>query len=543
MANKIVYDCELMERVGGGGFGLTFRAEHIHLRERVCAVKLVQAPYIQVFKDSGEALTLLTRAIDTAAESNSTAARHLVRTLSLRYDVEEPYVATEWAEGGSLAERVKQGPLSLDQIVQITIGILEALAFVHGQGFTHGNLKPTNVLLTRDGVPKLSDFGGYFRGEGLSPSAAAVPYLSPEQLEVTDEGAPPPDPSSDLYATTLLLYEMCTGRRVPRVLLGSQVPSRVNSRLSQAFDDLVNQGLAPEPASRFRDARSMQEAVLAAAGRGAAGTVVAAPPTVAEAVVTETPASPSEAVAEAAGEAPAPAAAPPALGEVRVNETDGAEMVWVSAGMLHMGSEDEENERPVHDVEMKGFWVYRCPVTQEQFWSFLMARTEPGQLPAGGMPQKFLKGAQYNKVPAAGIKWEEAVEYCKWAGVRLPTEAEWEWAARGPDGRKYPWGDSWDPSRANTMENGQMKQGEPLTGGGSWCGAQDMSGNVFEWCSTLLRPYPYDPDDGREDPKSAEPRVLRGGSATTGADMARSAYRCVPNYMTRLTGFRPVKEA
>jgi formylglycine-generating enzyme required for sulfatase activity len=112
------------------------------------------------------------------------------------------------------------------------------------------------------------------------------------------------------------------------------------------------------------------------------------------------------------------------------------------------------------------------------------------------------------------------VAYCNWLAevtgkaYRLPSEAEWEKGARGAAGRIYPWGNEWDPNRCNSSEGGPGDT-TPVGGypqGASPYGLLDMAGNVWEWCHSLYKPYPYDAKDGREDPKATAPRVVRGGA-------------------------------
>ncbi|HET89606.1 MAG TPA: formylglycine-generating enzyme family protein [Chloroflexi bacterium] len=217
---------------------------------------------------------------------------------------------------------------------------------------------------------------------------------------------------------------------------------------------------------------------------------------------------------------------------------DGKEMVHVPAGEFVMGSDaGQENEHPAHPVHVEAFYIDRYPVTQEEYRRFVEATGHP--VPCYEVEWADLD--EYNwdpdaRIPPAGkethpvvlVRWEDARAYAEWAGKRLPTEAEWERAARGADGRRWPWGNEFVAGHCNTVESGAggtTPVGLYSPAGDSPVGAGDMVGNVWEWTSSLFRPYPYDANDGRESLEAEGWRVLRGGSWPNSLDRARCTSR------------------
>jgi formylglycine-generating enzyme required for sulfatase activity len=225
--------------------------------------------------------------------------------------------------------------------------------------------------------------------------------------------------------------------------------------------------------------------------------------------------------------------------EVRVREIDGAEMVFVPAGEFIMGSDslDDVEVQPQHEVHVDAFWIDRTEVTNQQYERCVDA--------GACAPSTCAEDIRFNdgRQPVVCVSWYDAVQYATWVEGRLPTEAEWEKAACGTDGREYPWGDQFDSQRANTWEGGTLRTtpvGQYSPHGDSPYGGADMAGNVYEWTSTEFREYPYDSDDGREDPQAIEPRVIRGGSFLLNRNAANCAARAPagPRARSVSAGFR-----
>jgi formylglycine-generating enzyme required for sulfatase activity len=217
---------------------------------------------------------------------------------------------------------------------------------------------------------------------------------------------------------------------------------------------------------------------------------------------------------------------------------DGKEMVYIPSGEFLMGSDEGVgNEGPIHEVRLDAFYIDRYPVTNEEYKRFVDATGHP--VPCYTVD--WVDASEYNwdpemRMPPAGkethpvvlVSWEDARAYAAWANKRLPTEAEWERASRSTDGRRWPWGDEFVQGRCNSKESGAggttpVDQYSPACD--SPDGVGDTVGNVWEWTSSLFRPYPYDANDGRESQEASGWRVLRGGSWQNNLDRARCTAR------------------
>jgi formylglycine-generating enzyme required for sulfatase activity len=217
-------------------------------------------------------------------------------------------------------------------------------------------------------------------------------------------------------------------------------------------------------------------------------------------------------------------------------------MVFVPGGTFKMGRDDgDELERPAHIVEVRPFFIDRNEVTNEEYQRFISAtkRRAPAHWVGGKIPNGQMR------FPVVNVSWGDASAYARWAKKRLPTEAEWEFAARGTDGRVYPWGSEWKPGYANAGQGrkGRLFETGRYAPGASPFGALDMCGNVWEWTASDFKDYP-----GHKIASSlvgAGLKVIRGGAYDAVLKNATTTYRGAvsPDRAYDKTGFRCARDA
>lgn len=391
-------------------------------------------------------------------------------------------------------------PLRRELLRPVLLALIDALEHAHRRGVVHGDVKPANVLVDAAARPPrvaLTDFGAGAEGQGdddlleasitsrerdeRAGSTATLPYLAPERL-----GGAPPSQAADVFALGVLVFEALTGR----LPTGLELPSELVAGLDRRWDGLVKRALARDPAARPPLAGLRRDLLRLLPRPGG-------------------------------GEAPADGGLP------------AADMLLVQGGFLVVGDREDPDARPMHEVEVSPFFLDRTPVTHRAWQAFVEVAGGPRPrtwAARGRVPARLLD------LPVTGITWAAAAAYARWVGKRLPTELEWERAAQGPEQRRFPYGDVFDPARVHV---GLAPVGS-LPAGASSEGIHDLTGNGWEWTASHFVPY------GRATPVPAgHARTIRGGydprRPGSGSATFRAGLR--PDIADPGVGFRCARDA
>src|SRR5881628_2702169 len=498
----------MVRELGRGGMATVYLAADVKLGRRV-AIKVLP-PTTRSYLGSGR----FQREVLVAAQLSHPNIVPL-------FEADEAdgllFYVMEYVEGHSLKERLaREGPLSLDEAIRIAAEVGDALHYAHELGIIHRDVKPGNILLSHGhamvtdfGIAKLvAEVGGAADRSSLTGAGITVgtaEYMSPEQAS----GDKRIDARSDVYGLAAVLYEMLTGEPpftgpsvqtiVARVLNDAPRSVRtIRPNLGPHIERVLGAGLAKLPADRPPTARAFVELLTRPRGR------LRAPP-LRYAWLTLG----SVAVAAVVWVVLRPRQPPRPAG-----------MALVPAGRYPVGGAPW---REPTNVQLDSYYLDSTEVTVAAYQRYLDA--------THGTPPWPRKPPE--RWPATGVFWAEAAGYCAWRdrGGRLPSENEWEVAARGPDGLRYPWGDNWARGLANTdsLRDGFAPVGEDSLGR-SWVGAADLVGNAWEWTATAA-----------PGPKDAPRHLIKGGAFDTPRRHAAAAFRAAfPDRGSRPehTGFR-----
>jgi serine/threonine protein kinase len=506
--------------IGEGAMGVVYRATD-HVRKRKVALKALHGSLM------GDA-SIRKRFAREARLSMRWSHPNVVAAYDFIEHADLIALVLELVDGPTLDKHLQSwaAPLPLGEVAVVFNGVLDGMGEAHRRGIVHRDLKPQNILLRIDqsGIqPKVTDFGIAKVLAGTSYTMTGMTlgtcqYMAPEQVKTSELL----DHRADIYALGVLLYRAVTGRlpfesdnhyemMLAHVERTPPSPSQYRPDLPPALERLILACLSKDRQARPQDCQTLRTEL-------------------ASALSDATPAQVRDLDAQ-------PAAA-------RIEDADGTELLRVESGLFALGP----SRRSVY---LDGFYLARHPVTNRQFAAFV---STTGYRPTDSEAGRFLthwRGGHCPAVlldhPVVFVSWLDATAYCRWAGRRLPSEAEWEKAARGAQGRRYPWGRE-EPSErlahfgrpvgGSTCAVGRHKEGA------SPYGCEDMAGNVWEWCEDRDSPrfYLNGPEHNPRNTAgaAAAAHVVRGGAYAFDArslrTYARNAFQA--HFRLEYVGFR-----
>ncbi len=602
---------QIIQELGSGGFATVYEAYDTAARRRV-ALKVLH-PY---WLSDKSFIRRFNREAQAVSSLNHPSIVHVYESGEIDGQF---YIAMEHLSGRTLSEVLRsEHVLSLQRALPILEQLASALDYAHRHGVLHRDIKPSNVILGEShgqvratlldfGLVKLLTGGSVLTSTGKL--VGSPEYMAPEQANVDrrDEVGP----AADRYAFGIMAYQILAGRvpfpgNTPATLNAHEsqpVPSprKFNPALSEAVASTLLKMLAKAPEDRFETAAAFVAQLKMASDKDCeqqceqlyvrfrkalaeeqwaqalrlGGQIQSLVPNYRDIV-------PRMMQAQRLITIPRepPMSTHPRIrrwrwaslvvtllmllawwgwqmmethqvGDTRLRPRDKMKMVYVPATRdFLMGTAKWADNTPIHSVSLPAFWLDQTEVTRRQYALCVSA---------GACPE--IPDLTPDNYPV-NVSWETAHAYCAWAGARLPTEAEWEYAARG-NRRIYPWGnDSPDGTRLNfcdvrcggagdkTHIDDGYAQSAPVGSyplGASWCGALDMAGNVWEWVQDWYDPHYYQisAPEAPPGPPSGTQKVLRGGSWHSDLTEVRSAYRyhADPHQVEPGWGFRCAKDA
>ncbi|MCS7011366.1 MAG: bifunctional serine/threonine-protein kinase/formylglycine-generating enzyme family protein [Anaerolineales bacterium] len=468
------------------------------------------------------------------------------------------YLVMPYLGGGTLETRLGK-PLPWREALRLLLPLARALEYAHRQGIVHGNLKPSAILFREDGEAVLDSFGFDQVADWDRES-----LLIGGRVDVAD----------DVYGLGMVLYEIITGHRPLQGDAQLLPPTKFVPELPEVVEKVLLRMLAEDVGERYR---GMGEVILAmvmalvigqlwmaAKAVGAVGEAGKTPARqgsvgikqlgIDRSVPVETLGDQMTGLREESEGQYVVHAVSSKERMISLGASVSILFVCVPAGPFPMGSpqgDGHPDEHPQHEVYLDEYWIGKTPVTNRQYEVFVRATgwQSPSHWKNGCVPS----GKEDH--PVVNVSWDDAVAFCEWLSrvsgkkIRLPTEAEWEKAARGTDGRMYPWGYKRPSKNMCNFAPGALSFGEGTTPVGRYSpqgdspyGCVDMAGNVWEWTADWYAAdyYRFSPTRNPSGPVNGRGRVLRGGAWVSDENAIRSAYRywSLPNGRNDRIGFR-----
>ena len=571
--NDILLDKYRIEaKLGQGSFGDVYLVTYLPLNQPR-ALKVLRREFL-TDKEFESAQKHFMDEAQLGGELNSPNPNpHLLMIYEPILNEEMAGIVMEYASGGSLTRLMQQAAergqnIPVAQAVQIAIEVAQGLSPLHVRGEVHRDIKPSNILFDQQGHARVADLGLVQSRDDKSdrrltskpaPQPGGTGYASPEQ-ETSGNLLKPP---SDIYSLGVVLFEMLTGRNYTMLKPGTRAASMRKDTPAE-LDNLLTRMLSKDPEKRPWDGaeaarllRGVLEekrkpqlwlllvlaillALLWFKSCGQTPLPTPAPliiliPTSTRASMDSIPNLPTiereatstptlQVVATPVlTDTPLPSPSPTVgKGSSRIRKKDGMEMMYLPGESFTMSAGGDE-----HTVTLDSYWIDKTEVTNAKYAMCVQTGgcTEPSSKISNSR-QSYYLNSQFGNYPVIFVNWNQSKAYCEWAGAKLPTEAQWELAARGQDGRTYPWGEIIDPSFANYNQNiGDTTEVCQYEKGNSPYGLCDMAGNVWEWVGDWYGNYPTAPVANPSGPLTGQFRVLRGGSWSNIDHSIRAANR------------------
>lgn len=533
MGTKLDRRYEIISLIKSGGMGSVYKAKDTRLK-RVCAVKEMLGQY----KTPEEEQYAIKRFEEEAYILANLVHGNLPAVIDYFIENGRYYLVMDFIAGTDLGEMLKidgDPGIGEKKLVGYAIQILDVLDYLHNQNppIVYRDIKPSNIMIrSSDDKAILIDFGiarAVRTDSDDKKTAIGTPgYIAPEQWTGK------PVPISDLFSMGATMHHLLTGRE-PNSLNFEPLTNFVEY-LSPDLNTIVMKALEKKSDKRYETAKEMKRDLenygkkplfSRQQGKGKCNKCKKVFP-VSDLIVKEDevfcidclrtgPITISAKRADETRLMPDPV-------KSIIHPKDNSEMILIPKGTFTMGSNGGSDEKPLHEVYLDEYYIDKYPVTNEQFKIFIDATGYVSE----GTWLKYTAPMKRN-YPVVGISWNDARAYAGWAGKSLPTEAEWEKAARGTDNREFPWGNTWDPNKSN---NRKMKIKELIDDmiiilagrgtvpvgsfpeGASFYSVMDMAGNASQWCMDWYSPgyYSVSPDRNPTGAPSGSWKVIRGGS-------------------------------